>query len=172
MPKGFRVLPQSLVEKLLECFATPFKCKRSRLDARMKVCEIGMEGSWLPSVCVQKGIQYEGYMLKPQYAPKIQEELYSSKPISLELVLLNLIFGRVFFGECGNVMFEFRDGSTTHSWETYPSWFGSQPCYDEGTGTGKQFKECALCQLPLTIAFSICLWFSGAKHWYRSSVPL
>jgi hypothetical protein len=85
------------VEKLLECFATPFKCKRSRVDARMKVCEIGVEGSWLPSVCVQKGIQYEGYMLKPHFAPKIQEELYSSKPISLELVLLNCLMKEYFF---------------------------------------------------------------------------
>ena len=78
VPKGFRMLPQSLVEKLLDCFATPFKCKRSRLDIRMKVCEIGVEGSWLTNFCAQKGIQYEGYMLKPQYAPKVQEELHSS----------------------------------------------------------------------------------------------
>ena len=100
VPKSFRVLPQSLVVRLLECFALPFKCKRSRVDAPMKVCEIGMEGSWFPIVCVQKGIKYEGYMLKPQYAPKLLEDLYSSKQNALYIVLLKYFFQLVLVCQC------------------------------------------------------------------------
>ena len=76
VPKSFRA---STITGL-ECFALSFKCKRSRVDATMKVCGIGVEGCWLPAVCVQKWIKYEGDMLKPQYAPKLLEELYSSQP--------------------------------------------------------------------------------------------
>ena len=44
----------------------------------MKACEIGTEVSWLPLLCIQKGVMYEGYMHKPQVMTAIEKDLLNS----------------------------------------------------------------------------------------------
>ena len=43
-----------------------------------KACEIGTEVSWLPLLCMQKGVMYEGYMHKPEVITAIEKDLLNS----------------------------------------------------------------------------------------------
>ena len=49
----------------------------------MKACEIGTEVSWLPLLCIQKGVMYEEYMHKPEVITAIEKDLLKSKGCSL-----------------------------------------------------------------------------------------
>jgi len=38
----------------------------------------GTEVSWLPLLCIQKGVMYEGYMHKPEVITAIEKDLLNS----------------------------------------------------------------------------------------------
>ena len=75
--KTFKILPASFVTTLLETFSSVF-FKRGKCSVPMKACEIGTEVSWLPLLCIQKGVMYEGYMHKPEVITAIEKDLLNS----------------------------------------------------------------------------------------------
>ena len=75
--KSVKILPASFVTTLLETFSSNF-WKRGKCSMPMKACELGSEVSWLPLLCIQKGVQYEGFMRKPELLPVIETDLLQS----------------------------------------------------------------------------------------------
>ena len=118
--KAFKVLPASLVTKLLETFSSQFWRNRKTVTP-LKACELGSELSWLPRLCVQKGVQYEGYTHTPALASKIRADLLESKVLYFRMPLVSDTV-KVVPLNC-----DCRAGSTTSCWAAGPFGRGSQP---------------------------------------------
>ena len=77
----------------------------------MKACKLGSEVSWLPLLCIQKGVLYEGYMHKPQLMPAIEKDLLNSR---VYLIVQPSCHKHNVIVVCLHLLF--RAGVTTRGW--------------------------------------------------------